>query len=148
MQNKFFKKGLAVSIIIFFFLMVFSSSGVCIPPNISEMNQTETTLTKIRYPIAILEWNTSEGEIECIGAGLIPRHFNIGSISTGGFTITFRLKFRLVNGTMMINPIFRPNIFLYPGDTFEWILLVNHQSMLGDEYVKEIALGLVIEKAS
>lgn len=148
MQDKLLRKGLAVSIIIFFFLIVFSSSGVCIPQNISETNQTETTLTKIRYPIAILEWKTSEVEIEFIRAGLIPRLFNVGSIGIGAITITFRLKYRLVNGTMMINPILRPNISLYPGDTFEWNLLVNHENMLGDEYCKEIALGLVIEKAS
>ncbi len=148
MQYKLLRKGLAVSIIIFFFLMVFSSSGVYIPPNISETNQTKTTLTKIRYPIAILEWNASEIEIEFIRAGLIPRLFNVGSISMGAFIITYRLKYRLVNGTIMINPILKPNISLYPGDTFEWNLLVNHKNMLGDEYCKEIALGLIIEKAS
>ena len=151
MKYKGYRKIFIIGMSIIFLCSGIVSCGAQIQENSTTTSVIEPTNNLsggvYRYPFAKVGWNAST-KLEIIDTvGIIGKlfHFAGFGFSTIGLDITFGLKLKIIEGTLILSPLRGPIVNLYPGDTFQFHVLLDDINNNNEDWVSASLFIVTVE---
>ena len=147
-SNVFWKKGLVVGMVVFFFGISFTNASSSLP--VSESNISTNYDNILKYVTARLSWNPGEVEVEVLNEGIGEGYGIAGPFGFFDYEFGWEINssYLILNGTINVKPLTSQRLTLNPGDKLS--MMAYFGSAITDPDGNGIcvgkAFGITIEK--